>query len=232
MKRRSQFKQNREYSSLPVNLTAEVTQGWAAQLRLGNQGIKEKIIEGHIRLVIDLARCFARGFRLDDAEGVALLALVDAVDRAETALTDDNITPYITAVVKSQLREFVASDRIVYMPRRSFDHAVKNGTINAEGNNSPTIAGVMSNAVSLDEADPEGEGNIDTFIARTDEPSLEFKEALTYATRGNGDHAADIINMRQEGHKYTTIAEKLGIKKSRVGAIVQSVETRFAQLYA
>jgi RNA polymerase sigma factor (sigma-70 family) len=236
-----------EYRNAPTRPEELVDlESWVAMYLAGSEAHRKLIIKAHLHLVASIARSMAkrykRMFMLEDMTSEALLHLTQAVEDAKTALTDYAITPYITTSVRYRLKDFVAEDRNVFMPGRTFRHKAANGEINFEGDNlNSQIIGVVSITRAVRESNMK-EDDSGGFIrlnvgrpyfipeAKPCEPSPEFQEALQLAI--HTDQERRIIDLRAEGYGYTDFESVMGLKKSRIGQIVKRVEERFVRSYA
>jgi hypothetical protein len=178
-----------------------------------------------------------------DLEGAALLALTEAVVSAQTALEDNQITPYITTCVRFAIKDEIAADRVVGMPARTFRYKAAKGEIRRDGNTDAAIVGVVSRPVLVRadavvnsstgvafNVDPDDRTPYNVPEAKPTGPSCEFVEALNLAIRTEQERK--VIDLRMQGYGYTDFESVMGLKKSRVGEIVNGVEKRFNLLYA
>lgn len=223
-----------EYKSTPSKPDDEALSGWVEALRKGDFRYRDQIIKSHMRLVLSIAREFSTPSREDDLSGEALLALTQAVEWSgphladgitqPSRLNDNNITPYIAATVRRFLRDFVATDRVVFIPSSSFRKKVKEGVIDANGDTTDmALFGVLSFTASFDD-------NIITPQAKKEEPSYEFKEVLEMSTRNKQEQ--EVINYRSKGFKYQEIADIMKLDLAKISRISSRVEARFNLLYA
>jgi len=82
----------------------------------------ETIFFGHMRLAIALA-CrigFTARHIISDAVQEAMLALAQGIKRAPTVLVDDNITPYLSTIMKGAIIDYIESQHL--MPARTYRH--------------------------------------------------------------------------------------------------------------
>jgi len=93
------------------------------KLRSGDKSVEEAIVLNHLGLVIQITGRYVNFFprKSDDLLGVALVALVDAVNRFQYCATDDLITPYIVASVHGQLANFLKQDHTVKITLHAFN---------------------------------------------------------------------------------------------------------------
>lgn len=219
----------------------------------GDLGIRERLIMSHMTIVLGMANRRSEVQGTDqqtmflELSSVGFAALIQAVNWAaphlndeghhcESRLTNNSITPYIKTTIRSRIYDFIAEDRIVAMPGRTFRHKIANGEINLDGNNlKPEIVGVVSmRSVIADDklrSNQEGEDTPAVILyAKREEPEPEFVEALELAL--HTDEERRIIDLRKEGYKYREIASLLGLSVARIGQIVAPIEERFLKLYA
>lgn len=243
-----------DYANSPRKLDDEALSSLVQKLRDGDDSVKHSIIEGHMRLAMSIVAEFATPFRADDLVGEALLGLTQAVEWSgphtidgvdhPSRLHDNNITPYIASTIRRFLRDFISTDRSVFMPGRTFRAKAAAGEINPDGDNvDAAIVGVVRLQLLVIAEDPRAEGDGDGVPdrphlntpftvpqARQEEPSLEFSDALTLAVRTEDERR--VIELRKQGFKYREIAEQIGLSLPRIGQLNAAVEERFNALYA
>jgi len=105
---------------LPFHIPEKELYPLVRRLRLGDLTVANKIIEGHIRLAMQVVGRYltvlqSRG-RKDDLVSEAMLAVSEAVHRAVNKLKDNKITPFIVANIHSKLALYIAEDRVVVVP--------------------------------------------------------------------------------------------------------------------
>jgi DNA-directed RNA polymerase specialized sigma24 family protein len=231
-----------DYIEAPAVPDSDELRAIVQRYRDGELSLRNRIIRDHLHIAASLV---PGGWNnADELLGEALLALVEAVDKALEALYDNEITPYITTIIRDKIKDHIARDRTVYMPARTFRDKVAKGEIRAGGNDDPAIIGVLSlnRAIKEDDYDSDGRG-MDTVefcrlsrfpytvpLARPEVPSLEFTEALELATQTDTERR--IIALRAEGNAYVEMEQIMGLKKSTIGYHVSKVEERFQALYA
>lgn len=231
------------YKESPFKPNDAQLQEWVSMHRSGTKSFSQEIITAHMRLTMSIVSEFSTPQRAADLEGVALLALVQAVAwaaphtdsdgilRASRLYTDD-ITPYICVTIRRFIREFIDSDRSVYMPGRTFRHKAAKGEINQDGENDGMIAGVIRIVANI-EGDKISEDSDYTYsvpVAPETEVSPELKELIAKAIRTPQERL--IVARRRDGYTYREIAEEMGCHISNVGRICKDVEARFELLYA
>lgn len=207
----------------------------------GDEATRKLLIESHIMLAIGMAGNYARRLsrhrnldvaeRTDELASVALTALTQAVTWSgphlsktgefETSrLRDNNITPYIKTTVRSWLLRAIDRDPATGMPGRTRRAKAAKG-----------VEVTTQHVISIDEMNDEARAGMYTIpLARREEPTLEFEEALDLAILT--DRERRVIDLRREGHTYASIADLLGLSVSLIGKIVAPVEERFLKIYA
>lgn len=245
-----------DYANSPRILDEKVLNDLVQRLRDGDLSVKTEIINGHMRLAMSIVAEFATPHRADDLVGEALLGLTQAVvwsgphadpGNPDTILPsrlhDNNITPYIATTIRRYIRDFISTDRAVFMPGRTFRKKVADGEIDPNGDNSnPVLIAVVSIRLLVLEDDPRATfaDNVEARTvptipftipsARPEEPSVEFTDALQAAICTEDEK--NVIERRKQGYKYREISEQIGLSIPRIGQINSTVEERFNKLYA
>ncbi len=221
-----EFMNDPDYQNVQPIPNEDVLANQVQMYRDGDDSLRRELIMAHLHMVAAMAGDNSKRRNREDVMGVAMLALVDAVERAQTALVDNNITPYITAVVKDQIKEFVATDRAVGMPARTFRHKIANGTLKFNDRDEPIG---LPSTLSIQDELVNHHGY--TVPAATPEfLSPEFKEAMQLAITNGTERT--VIDLCAEGYRYTDMETALGLKKSQIGNILHDVEERFFKIYA
>ncbi len=205
-----------------------------ARLRTRDFSVCSEIIAGHLRMVMAIVGDKVRSKRkVDDVVGAALLALTQAVHDAPDALYDNNITYYITTMVKYAIKDELGRDHTVRAPARTVRYRI------AKGDKFEDI--VPGECVEIGEDVPhadQGEepvkkrGSFLPFHIPAAKPiceSAEFKEAIAKAVTTPMEQA--IVNLRAEGYNYEEIGIKVGLSTPRIGQIVPIIEERFSRIY-
>lgn len=78
----------------------------------------DKLIKGHMRLTLQVAAIYKTN-KQEDIIGVAMYALVWAVNRWPKVKINSNITPYIVVTVHSKIRDYLNRDHPVKIPKTS-----------------------------------------------------------------------------------------------------------------
>lgn len=216
------------------------------KLREGDRTMINPIIRGHYRLVMGILGTSVRSRqRQADIEGAAFLALVETVNDCcphtdskgqyhESRLYDNNITYYITDMVKYAIKEEYGNDHVMRMPPRTIRYKI------AQGQKFEDIVPGDGLAIATDKGDSSesSEASIieDGFvmpffipIARVEFPSLEFTDALTRCVENEMERA--IVKLRSEGYTYEEVGKKVGLSTGRIGHLMPPIEARFDRLY-
>lgn len=171
-----------------------------ARFRRGDKSVRDDIIAGHINLAKYLAGRSRASYQ--DAVGVALMELVESVDKAGDVLEDDNIQYYLTAKIKRRLAKHAVEDRLIRVP--------------PESRRRKKLA--LHNKVEAYE-----------YVDGHEEVSLEFKEAAKRSASCVKDVV--ILDLKMQGYTIEEIAAKMGLSKSKVHRDLEGIKERFAKYY-
>jgi RNA polymerase sigma factor (sigma-70 family) len=80
------------------------------RLRAGDLTVKDELIRHHIRTALSITAWFVGKADLEDLVSEAMLAVVEAVERAQQKLRDNNITPFIRSNVRGKLARFIDAE--------------------------------------------------------------------------------------------------------------------------
>lgn len=212
------------------------------RLRAGDRTVADEIIKGHLRLVAGIvAEMVRKRHKVDDAMGAALLSLVETViERAPTALKDNNITPYVGSWVRHDIKDHLANDHVVRVPGRTVRYRI------AQGEEFEDIVPGDPGGITEDiTREGTGDGQFEA-IARTHNSYLvlpfhipvagppdpretpEFREALSRAAEGALNEV--MLKMRVEGHGYEEIGKKVGLSLQRVAQVLPGMVDRLTAL--
>lgn len=237
---RSQLGSDKSFRDLPDDPDPDELLDLVSRLRSGDHTVRARLVELHVKLVTTIAGRMAPANNVDDAIQEANRVLLEAVDRAVTALHDNEITAYISATVRHEVRKFLNEDRCVKMPSRTFRHKAAKGEINKDGDNlDPALVGVVSTMklVMSEERESRTSGDENVISigrympgytipeARPEWPSMEMREALNLAILTPQEHA--YVEMASEGYTFKEIGDRYGVTSARVGQVVRRVEDRF-----
>lgn len=104
--------------------------------RDGNSHLRDFLVNNHMRLAMDIVgRYHGKGYQdVDELVSVAMLAVVDAVDKAAERLHDNNITGYVVSNIHYAIYQHLAEDSTIRVPKRSQErgHSVKVSSLEQE----------------------------------------------------------------------------------------------------
>ncbi len=209
----------------------------------GGIDIRDRLIFSHMKLTIGIGKNIAERTRrkhrvgfdceFQELSSVGLAWLTQAViwaaphidkngEQQESRLRDNDITRYIRSTVLRRIHDFLCKDRSVYMPARTFrSRKWTDAEYRQMCRNEATLDYDAPNADTDKPLEP---------IARPEEPSLEFIEALDLAVLTDTERR--IVDLRSVGHMSKDIAEILGVTRGRITQIMGPIEERFLKLYA
>jgi DNA-directed RNA polymerase specialized sigma24 family protein len=95
--------QDPDYASLPDRIDEDLLLTRVQALRSGDLSVVQDIVTSLMRIVMSAVRDMKSNN--DELIGIALLTLQESVLNAVTALTDDNIIPYVLSVVRQRLKD-------------------------------------------------------------------------------------------------------------------------------
>lgn len=180
------------------------------RLKTGDTNALKIIIEGHMRLCMQIVGRYLTYFKYDladDLVGEALLGLTETVHRAVTKLRDDYITPYIVASVHSCLSRFLRENKTVRVPARSQRH-YKIGQV---------IISELTEESNIKQLEP------DIFDA------IEFYDLLDKACKTSVDR--EILRLRCKLFSDEEISKSIGLSRSTVAKLRLAIEQRLKELY-
>lgn len=227
------------FLELPCEADPTELDALVAKLRAGDPSVRQRIVELHVRLVTSIAGRMVASNLVDDAIQEANAALLEIVDYAPIALTDNNITAYITASVRFEIRRLMGCNRVVYMPGRTFRDRAAKGKISRDGNNfEPTLVGVVSTMKLVMTEEREALSvdhdifSINQYMpgytipeARPETPSVETLDVLDHAIQTSQEQS--FVEMAREGYTFKEIGERYDVSTSWVGKVISRVEKRF-----
>lgn len=74
---------------------------------------KHEIFFGHIRIAINIVGRYAKPYLVDDLLGVAMTSMMEAIVKAESKLTNNQITPYICTCLHGALIDYLNSHNCI-----------------------------------------------------------------------------------------------------------------------
>jgi DNA-directed RNA polymerase specialized sigma subunit len=225
-------------NNIPERLDEIVLKELVIQLKESkntNIEIRNRIVEGHIRLGLSIAGRFANKvkFKVEDIIAEMLLCIVESVNRFCSGFSYDNeITPFIISSIHSKLSKFLEEDRVVYMPGRTVRYYTMIGSDKLY--KAPTeIYLVEKGSIGIDVDDYEGpEAFKGAYIlpeTEDDHSESEIFEILDKVT--NNFIEEKIIRLRAEGLSYKEIEPLVGYSQASICIMVQNIEKRFDKIY-
>ena len=192
-----------------------------ARLRAGDDSVKQKIVESHIRLACHVAGRYLwdNGYRTDDIVGAALTGVVQAVDWARERMYDDNITPYIVTTVHRFISEYLEKDHLVRIPRDEFKSMI--------ANHEPLP--LVEPISKKDEEDSDQDDYQERIELATYDLNNPFEYQELLGVLGLSDTEREIVRLRGEGHTCNEIGGLIGRSQRRVEQILDGVRQRFIQ---
>lgn len=224
-------------NNLPAQIPEEELAKLVQQLKENRSllSVKNKIIEGHLRLGISIAARFASKskFRVDDLVGEMLLCIVESVPRfCGGRGYDNNITPYLVSCIHSRLSTFIEEDRTIHMPGRTVRHYTATGS-NKLDKMPLQIYLAQGGTISTSMDEYEGPENFKSpyILPETidDHSGMEVLEILDKVT--NNFIEKRVIKLRAEGLSYKEISPLVGYSQASISIMVQSIEERFNKMY-
>jgi hypothetical protein len=170
---------------------------------------KEKIVYGHLRLVMKLVSIFVGRASREKQEliGVAFLALVEAVDdlAIKGIVKPEEAGAYINKSVTWALRVYLCEGHLIRIPRASYHRSPNAGLRDPESIH--TVNGVIPLIDAYRPVSPELKDIIDGLA----ETGIEKQ----------------VIILRSRGFSDTDVANQLGYTKQRIGQIRKLLYERF-----
>lgn len=107
--------------NLPPHLTDEELEPLVARYRAGEIGLRNQIVESHLRLVYMIGSRYATNCprKWQDIICESYFITLDSVIRFQTTGKDNCITPYIVSRLFYGLRDFIVKDRVIKVPPRT-----------------------------------------------------------------------------------------------------------------
>ena len=174
---------------------------------------KHELFLGHVRLALSLVSRYAwrTPHLINDLISAAMLAIADAIVSAETVLTNNNITYYITAKIKAA----IIDEMMIYglVPGRRIREQLANGTVAI-----PKYV-VLTNHLDLD-------NSFDLY----DTMEVIAKCVDQEANLNHREYKRVIIRLRAAGYNNIEIADIIEISKSQVQAFVSEMKKVYYEL--
>jgi len=190
-----------------------------ACLRDGDESVAKEIINGHIGMAISLAKRYTNkdSSRYEDVIATALLALVEAVHRAKTKLTDNNITPYLYSRVRGQVITYICNDHLIRVPPRTYSKM-------REVKIQPLVKTID---LREDEDRPDdGYNQYVELLSVEDDYEILFMEIID--SLNFSDRERFILDKLVEGYTQREIAEELNCSFQNVSLIQGRIRERIA----
>lgn len=207
---------------VPERASDEQIVKWTAVYRVSRcPNLKEKLIEGHMRLALNLAGRFMSSDlrRKDDLCQAALLGLTQAVVWAPDRLHNDNITPYIVATVISFIRKHLNKDNLIPIEKNAFRKM-------AEASNGVDFLPYFNTLNKADIDEDDGVPFVDYTPAVEDDKDFIFmSEYFEFLHKGD-ERYKTILKMLLEDYNQVEIAKELGLSKQYINQCVQVLRER------
>lgn len=166
-----------------------------------------------------IASYYARRSDIDDIVSVALLELQEAVTRAATALTDNNIAPYLTVSISRAINKYISENKIITIPaetkRLNGLQDIKVSSIHAKLDIKTTEDAEFSRDAKLEQA-----------LAAPDTKGVEkiWERLFEIATN---DLECEILILKSQGYTNNEVASLLGKYPSQISKIKSDLERRY-----
>lgn len=194
---------------LPKQIESEELEILVTRLKSGDQSVAVEIINGHIRLAIDIATRYSLRDG-DDIVSAAMYGVCQAVQWAPTRLHDLNITPYIVATVHRFISDSHTENDVVHTPK-----GVEKMIFNY-------LSWVPERNEDCDIFIDDNERGPDTLIPVSYDDFFDTNNAIADLNLPR-DHAL-ALKLRLEGYTHKQIGQKLEIKKRDVTRIFVKIE--------
>jgi len=151
--------------------------------------------------------CRACPTRSDDIRSMAVLSLVRAVITAQTGLEDNNIRPYLTTCIRGYVRDYMAKDSLIPIPKKVWAAMVKEYGDKATDH-------IMHQALLID---------VDLIPVMVKEDSYQdmLRElAPTYREKA-------VLELRMERRTLQEIGEILDVSHVTIYNIIQDLQGRY-----
>ena len=189
------------------------------QVKMGNKIAIGKVITVHIPVITRVCGRYINIHRQkkDDIISSGMLGLTQAVVwSSQGRLYDLNITPYIVETAKRFIKEFLETDHLINIPRKTFHKIIVE---------KPEFIPVVITAVTISGEDEENHiedysYNIDRSI-QPEIPTDEILDALHLS-----DFERKVVKLKADGYTFQEIADRL--EKSNVGIFktLESIKER------
>lgn len=171
--------------------------------------LRDELVLGHIKLGLTIVGHYLEALKsralLEELVSAMTEAILDAVNRFPANCTHDNLTGYITDVIHSKLSYTIERSSVIRVP---------GATQRTYGHKPPKvedIAGLRQGVAVRDD-------NLVT---------LEIKEQMDALCET--DQERTILQLRYEGYTDQEIGAQLGLVRSTIWVIRQSIQKRFTK---
>lgn len=194
------------YNDLPPEMTDEELAPLVQRLRDGDQGVKDTLILAHMRVAFRIAGGMKRrlgvqiGMSVDDIYQAGYFGVVYGVNNQR--LTDNNLTAYLTVIIRRFCYDHIEHDKSVPIERRAL----------------PKYLATFGSAGSVPLSDSGSESTIEAGIVMQETLSM-FQE-----------REQRIIHMMLASYTQTEIAKKLQISQPAVAKVVKTIREKAIRL--
>lgn len=218
---------------LPHQIEETQLQQMVAKLRGGDDSVINPIIEGHIRLAMSIVAKYVAKHprRKNDIIGAALAGLTEGVRKAQTALYDDNITPYLVVLVHRAISDFLEKDHLIPIGRQ---YIRSRGGYTAFSDALPFERPICHLSLSPmfkdigDEENGEEEFDLSPATRDTSQDKLIADDLLNQLQLTWVEQ--QVIDLKCEGYNGEAIAKKMGCSRARICQILTGVRERYLRL--
>jgi len=222
------YKHQLDYDNLPDPIPPQELDQLVERLRGGDTSVVEQIVEGHLRLACYMAARYSYGrrYKADDIFSTALYGMMRAINQAPIKLINNNITPYIVELMRSQIRWFLEKDHLIPVQRKEFKRRVEEKIKN------PYTSVCLTMVVRGCYIDDDGEYtpedvhmNIDNADYDNDKETdyTEFFEHLNL-----NEKQMEVLKYRLEGYSFEEIGTSMGFSKQYVNIIMNQIKEKYA----
>jgi len=194
---------------LPKQIEKEILEALVVRLKNGDQSAAVEIINGHIRLAIDIATRYSL-LDSDEIVSAAMYGVCQAVHWAPTRLKDLNITPYIVATVHRFISDSHSDDDVVHIPK---------GIEKTPVNYMPWVSERNADCDIFIDDDDKGP---DVLVPVVHDDLFNIEEAIADLDLPKEHGLA--LRLKLEGYTHEQIGQKLEIKKRDVTRIFVKIE--------
>lgn len=195
-----------------------------------NEQEKEQLIKSHIGLAKYLAKkaSYRSPHLYDVFVADALYGLVKAVNDAEEALKDNNITPYISRKIYGILSRSLTEQQAVRTPYSTIKRREKEGK-ETKVVFSFSLSGVLTkNDTRSDEAPPKKDRHKKSILSVTHGSMYELRDLIKHSIRKEFEQ--QVVDLRIQGYTDKEIAEILDCNRTTITKARKVIEARFEEL--